>query len=123
MSDALQVFGMTVNGPSNGFQFFQHTLPTCTVKRILITWPPGCVGQVQVIIFCGGNKVYPPVNGQALEFDDYNLDLAVSNQPTSGDWGIQVANFDSVAHSIHAVYFYDYYPALGSSSFSQPISV
>lgn len=123
MADALQTFGMTVS-PTNGvFVFFQHTLPICTVRRILLTWPPGCVAQVQAIIFCGGNKVYPPLNGQALEFDDYTLDIPVSNQPNSGDWGVQVANFDAIQHSLHIVYLYDYYPSLGSSPLSQPVSL
>lgn len=123
MADALQTFGMTVNPNAGGFVFFKHALPICTVERILLTWPPGCVAQVQAIIFCGGNKVYPPLNGQALEFDDYTLEIPVSNQPSSGDWGVQVANFDSIQHSLHIVYLYNYYPALGSSPLSQPISL
>lgn len=123
MSDALQVFDMTVGARSGGFLFYQHTLPTCVVERILLTWPPGCVGLVKAVIFCGGNKVYPPENNQYLQFDSYTFDFAVSNQPDSGDWGIQIANDDYVPHTLHMVYLYNYFPAIGTSPLSQPISL
>ena len=123
MADAVQSFGITIVGNHPQFTVFNHQLPLCTVERILITWPPGCAGLVQVIVLAGGNFAYPSVNGQAFEFDDYTLDIAVGNPLNSGQWGAMVNNTDVIPHQVHVTYFYNYWVLQNSGQSSQPVSL
>ena len=105
LSDEVQIFGITPPINSSVFSIDDHQLPLCTVDRILITWPPGCAGLVQVKIFAGGNFAYPSVDKQAFGFDDYTLDIPVSNPINSGQWQAWVTNTDSIENTIHVTYF------------------
>lgn len=123
MAQEVQSFGITVPGNNPNFEIYDHQLPLCTVERILITWPPGCAGLVQVKILAGGNFAYPSVDKQAFGFDDYNLDIPVGNPINSGQWQAWVNNNDSIPHTVHVTYFYNRWISGGLSSTSQAISL
>lgn len=123
MADAAQVFGITVPANTSNFQTSEYQLPLCTVERILITWPPGCAGLVQVIIQAGGNFAYPSVSGQAFEFDDYTLDIMCTNPLNSGSWAVMVNNTDVIAHSIHVTFMYNYWTGNAGEASAQPVSI
>lgn len=123
MADAVQIFGVTVPANNPNFEIYEHQLPPCTVERILITWPPGCAGLVQAIIVAGGNFAYPTVKGQAFGFDDYTLDITVSNPINSGSWEAWVNNNDVISHAIHVAYFYNYLSNAQLSQGSQAVSI
>lgn len=123
MADAAQTFGMVIPANTSLFQVYEHQLPLCTVERILITWPPGCAGLVQVIIQAGGNFAYPSVKGQAFEFDDYTLDIMCTNPLNSGSWAAMVNNADVIEHSVHVTYLYNYWTGNAGETSAQPVAV
>lgn len=123
MADAAQIFGMVVPANTSDFQVYEHQLPLCTVERILITWPPGCAGLVQVIIQAGGNYAYPSVEAQAFEFDDYTLDITCTNPLNSGSWAALVNNSDVIPHTVHVTYLYNYWTGNVDATSAQPVSL
>jgi hypothetical protein len=123
MADASKVFGITIQPNTTTFAALNHNLGLSVVEKILITWPPGCAGLVQCIVTYSGTPVYPNQTGQAFEFDDYTLEIDVSNQGNSGAWGVKVNNTDRLPHTIHVVYLFNYWVNQQDVTIAQAVSV
>lgn len=110
MSDFTKVFTFTIpagNG-STATTAQSLQLPLCTVRRILIVFPPGCVNLVGIHINAGNSPAYPNDRNQFWSFDDYIHIQEVSNQITSGQWGVVGFNSDFNPHTIEIVFEADY---------------
>lgn len=83
-------------------------LGLCEVQRILVTFPPGCMGNVGVAIAFAGSPVYPNQSGQFFIFDDYILDIPVSRQKNSGAWQVLSYNVDSLVHTVQVIFEANY---------------
>lgn len=95
----------------NGSQiFFTFPMPLgpSKVRRILITFPPGCGGLVGVAITAGGSAAFPVNNQSFFSFDDYTYRFDVQNQLDSGNWGLVYYNRDYIDHAIQVIMEYDY---------------
>lgn len=86
---------------------FHTRLGTSAVKTILLTFPPGCAGNVGASIYAGGSPAYPNQDGIYLIYDDYTYQQDVANQINSGDWSIVAYNTDLVDHTLQVVYQWD----------------
>lgn len=102
--------GVTELGPSN-------------VRRILLTWPAGCAGQVYVAVRASGGYAFPNQPSQFMAFDDYTYAIDVSNQTTSGHWSLLMYNQDQVVHAIQVVYEFDYLRGQQAPSSPQQIAI
>jgi hypothetical protein len=110
----------------NGAQSFNSIdapLGDSSVRRILLTFPPGCAGLVGVVIFAGGSVAYPINGDKYFVFDDYTYVLEAKGQITSGQWKVVGYNTDYYQHTIQVIFEYDYLiqgPALPSGL---PVSI
>jgi hypothetical protein len=109
MSDAVKIVPITAAPNPAGYVATDVILPTCTVDRIILQFPPGCCGLVGVVIASGGSNVYPPDTSTGFFMDDYKLEIPVTNQTNSGQWAVAVLNTDVLPHTITAYFFYTYY--------------
>lgn len=123
MADAAKVFGVNIAANTTNLLQLNHNLGLSVVEKIFITWPPGCSGLVQAIVTYSGTPVYPNQTGQAFLFDDYTLEIDVSNQGNSGAWGVQVNNTDTIPHSLHVMYMFNYWVNSADVSTPQAVSV
>jgi hypothetical protein len=123
MADASKVFGIPIAPNQPSLLQLNHNLGLSVVEKILITWPPGCAGLVQCVVTYSGTPVYPNQTGQAFLFDDYTLEIDVTNQGNSGAWGVQVNNTDSIQHSLHVVYLFNYWVDPSDASTAQAVSI
>lgn len=125
MADASQVF-IPSYGPGNGNANIQ-TLPCklgpSVVRRILLTYPAGCAGQLFLRIQAGGGFAFPNQPNQYLAFDDYTYAFDVSNQINSGDWAVVGYNLDTITHDPIVVFEYDYLRGTVTSTSSTPIAL
>lgn len=125
MSDYAREFGITVPA-GNGVQTFQTSLTKiglAEVRRVLVTFPPGCAGLVGVQLRLGGSAVYPFNENEYFIHDDYILEQDVTNQVNSGDWSVRTYNFDYIDHVIRLTYQYDTVVYGQSLSSSAPIAL
>lgn len=111
MADTSQQFFMPVPAGNGSRQLWNANAPLgpSIVRRILITWPPGCAGLVGVQIQAGGQAAFPNVSASYMVFDNYTYAFDVQNQINSGQWLIQAFNTDFLIHNIQAIFEYDYY--------------
>lgn len=109
-------------GPGNNL-VYPNDLGQSIVRRILLTWPAGCAGQVFVQVQAGGGYAYPNIQNQFMAFDDYTYPIDVSNQTTSGKWRLYAYNTDNTDHAIQVIYEYDYLRGTVVSGQLQPISL
>lgn len=110
MADASQAFTVIQqpNIPIANAGVFSIDLGPCYVRRILLTWPPGCGGLVGVQIQAGGSGAFPFGKDVFFVFDDYTYPFDVDNQTNSGKWGVRIYNIDQIQHGIQVVFEYDY---------------
>src|SRR6266566_1995490 len=78
------------------------------VRRILITYPPGCGGLVGIRIQAGMGDAFPNQPGQFMLFDDYTYAFDVTNQIDSGQWTVLTYNTDAIDRVVQVVFEYDY---------------
>lgn len=125
MADASQ--GFVINYPAqNGGSFqeeFAVNLGPCTVRRILITWPAGCGGQMFLQIRAGGGYAFPNQQNQFLAFDDYTYVFDVDNQINSGQWSVIGYNSDFIDHDPIVVFEFDYLRGTVTSASTTPIAL
>lgn len=125
MADAMQSFIPNFVA-GNGVAILatlQCPLGPSTVRRILITWPAGCGGQLFLQIQAGNGFAFPSQPGQYLAFDDYTYVFDVSNQINSGQWSVVGYNLDYIDHDPIIVFEYDYLRGTVTSASSIPISL
>jgi hypothetical protein len=118
MTDAIQAFNLTLpaNGSSSAIFFTPCNLGPSLVSQIILNFPPGCSGLVNVRIESGGAQIYPLNAGTFFNFDDYALTIPVSNAIDSGSWHIAGYNTDFYPHTVSAYFFYDYIKGGSDSS-------
>jgi hypothetical protein len=118
MTDAIQAFTLPLpaNGSPSAIFFTPCPLGDSLVSQIILNFPPGCSGLVNVRIESGGAQIYPLKAGTFFNFDDYTLVIPVSNAIDSGSWHIAGYNTDFYPHTVTAYFFYDYLKGDGSSS-------
>jgi hypothetical protein len=125
MADASQAFTVVINpGSTNlspvGFDFH---LGLCIVRRILVTWPPGCGGLVGVQLTTTQSGSFPIGKFTYFVFDDYTYAFDVDNQSDTGSWGMLGYNTDATQHGIQFVFEYDYLRGHAPSTANQPIAL
>jgi hypothetical protein len=125
MADAswVDIWIVPANTHENAAQTGRAGLQPCKVRRVLITWPAGCAGQVFVQVQAGGGYAFPSQQGQFMAFDDYTYAVDVTNQVDSGQWSVLLWNTDVIDHAIQVVYEYDYLRGNSASVQSQPIAL
>lgn len=125
MADASQVF-IPAAAPGNGVKqvfILNAPLGPSVVRRILITWPAGCGGQLFIRIQAGGGFAFPSAPETYLAFDDYTYDFEVSNQINSGQWAIVYYNLDYIEHDPIIVFEYDYLRGTVTQASTTPIAL
>lgn len=125
MTDAIQAFPLTLPGSGNPNQIFfvPALLGDSNVTQIILTFPAGCAGNVNVRVESGGAQLYPLKPGTWFNFDDYVLVIPVSNQVTTGQWHVAGYNTDFYAHTVTAYFYYDYLAHGASSPASSLVSL
>lgn len=125
VTDVVQAFPLTIpaNGTVNNIFFVDCELGVSNVSKILLTFPPGCAGQVGIRIEHGGAQVYPLKPGTFFIFDDFTLEIDVSGQSNSGQWHVAGYNTDVFPHTILPYFFYDYVDLSNAGSQSSLISL
>lgn len=125
MADASQAFTVVVNPGSGNLNpvGFAFNLGQGIVRRILVTWPPGCGGLVGVQIQAGASGAFPIGAHTYFVFDDYTYAFDVDNQIDSGQWSTLMYNIDTIPHGIQFVFEYDYLRGAVVSSGGQPVSI
>jgi hypothetical protein len=110
MADASQgtIWIVPANTPASAPRTAANELGPSIVRRILLTWPAGCAGQVFVQVQASGGYAFPNQQGQFMAFDDYTYAIDVSNQTTSGHWRLLTYNTDQTDHAIQVIYEFDY---------------
>lgn len=125
MSDASQVFIPTFP-PGNGIkQLLTLACPLgpSIVRRILLTYPAGCAGQLFLSVQAGNGFAFPNKPNQFLAFDDYTYVFDVSNQIDSGQWSIVGYNLDYITHDPIVVFEFDYLRGTVTSASATPIAL
>lgn len=125
MADASKAFTIVVQ-PGSTFNTpvaFALPLGPSIVRRILLTWPPGCGGLVGVQIQAGGSGAFPSNPLTYFVFDDYTYAFDVDNQIDSGVWSVLLYNIDQIGHGIQFVFEYDYLRGPSAGSHSQLIAI
>jgi len=108
--------------PANAI-FTDLSLGDCVVRRITVTFPPGPMGNVGVIITMNQTPIFPNSFGDFAVFDDYIWDFTVTNQPTTGKWGIFLYNTDTLSHTIQVIFYCDYVIQTPQRQSSQAVSL
>lgn len=121
MADTSRIFKplLTAGNGSFAASVFPTPLGDSIVRRILLTFPPGCGGLVGVAITAGGTAAYPFNPQSYFSFDDYTYGFDVGDQIKTGDWGLVTYNADFMIHSVQVIYEYDYI-GVGSNAKQQP---
>lgn len=102
---------------------FPVNLGPSVVRRILITWPAGCGGQLFIRISAGGGFAFPTQPEVYLAFDDYTYAFDVSNQINSGQWSVVSYNMDYIDHDPIVVFEYDYLRGTVTQASTTPIAL
>ena len=125
MADASQAFLVVCNptGSSNNIVGFDFNLGPCIVRRIHITWPPGCGGLVGVKMYAGGSAAFPLESSSFLTFDDYTYAFDINNQTDTGKWSNRVYNVDTIAHGLQYIFEYDYIRGVGQQNAFVPVAL
>jgi hypothetical protein len=125
MTDVVR--GFTLNIPGGGsvsnIFFVDCELGISNVTKILLSFPPGCAGLVGIRVEHGGNQLYPQDPGTFFIFDDYPLEIPVTNQGNAGQWHVAGYNTDFYPHLIQAYFYYDYVDIGSAQSASLPVSL
>jgi hypothetical protein len=125
MADASKAFTIVVQPGSTPSAPVAFALPlgSCIVRRILLTWPPGCGGLCGVQIQAGASGAFPSNPLTYFVFDDYTYAFDVDNQIDSGVWSTLMYNIDQIGHGIQFVFEYDYLRGPAAGAHSQPIAI
>lgn len=125
MADTSRQFLVTppANGSSNNIQIYNTPLGPSVVKRILITWPPGCSGLVPVQIMAGEQAAFPGQPGTFFVFDGFTYPFEVTGQITTGQWSVATYNLDALPHVIQIVYEFDFLNGSSQQGAPLPISL
>lgn len=125
MADALQVFQFIYPAGNGARTVYSNNidLGPSRVTRLLLTFPPGCSGQVGAAVQAGGSFAFPSLNGEFVTFDDYTYVIDVTGQIDSGKWAVTAYNLDVIDHEIQWVFEYNYLRGIQGVSQPQPISL
>lgn len=125
MADALQVFQFIYPAGNGARTVFTNQIPLgpCIVTRILMTFPPGCFGQVGGAVQAGGTFAFPSMNGQFVTFDDYTYEILPTGQIDNGNWSISAYNTDAIDHEIQWVFEYNYLRGGQAQGSLQPVAL
>lgn len=93
------------------------------VTGIMLVFPPGCSGLVGARISYARNPVYPIGNTGWFILDDYVLQIPITTQQQGGQWGVDVYNTDTYAHTIQAYFSWNYVNLAQSGAASPLISL
>lgn len=121
MTDFIKKLGFTVpaNTPVASPVNFTQQFGDCIVEHIIIDFPPGLMGNVGIQVLYNQTPMYPSDAGQFAVFDSYTWGIPVTNQPTTGRWGLKGFNTDSLDHVVRAYFYCNYLrgnPVQSSSS-------
>jgi hypothetical protein len=120
MTNAVRAFKLTI--PGGGAVGTLTSVPVnlgpSIVSKIIVLFPPGCAGNVGVLVSSGGAQLYPKDAGTYFTFDDYPLEVPVVDQIDSGSWAVSGYNIDFYQHVVTAYFFFDYLTDTGASGSS-----
>ena len=102
---------------------FREAFGFCVMRRILITFPPGCGGVVGAAVMAANSSAYPSDPAVYYLFDDYTYPIEVTNQIQTGDWAVICYNAGFLPHNLQVVYEYDYISPSTSSVNAIPVSL
>ena len=125
MSDQTLVYGVTVAAGfgNTSISYFDFNFGDFITETVYITFPAGCAGQVLARLEFNESPAYPTSDGQWYDYDNYVVEQAVSNQPTTGMWRAALINTDIFDHTIHFDFRLNYVPQPTSTAPSGLISL
>lgn len=125
MADASQSVIINFPAGNGAVNLLTYTLNLgpCNVRRILLTWPAGCAGQLFLSVHAGNGYAFPSMPNQYLAFDDYTYVFDVTNQIDSGQWSIVGYNSDYIDHDPIVVFEYDYLRGNQAAPSTTPVAL